>query len=289
MPDQRYDVSAKTVWNRNSPGSERERERERGWTGGEGGKKHSPGWDRKRAPESRGLSRGFLVYDSTLLQPSSFGEIPSSCRRARADDATYPVLSISNLYQLKEEEKEEAVQAIAYRWEMATASENGVWDTAGQERFRSMAPMYYRTSNAALLVFDLTQYNTFTAIKGWVKELQQNVEETMVLVLIGNKSDLVQQRQVDGEECRRYATTIGATYHEISALYNEGVENVFLMIALRLRRMVLENNDMNTTLKISDSNTFLKNDDILPSPSIEESPQNTSIAHGIHERPFTCC
>ncbi|EGI64531.1 PREDICTED: ras-related protein RabJ isoform X1 [Acromyrmex echinatior] len=164
-----------------------------------------------------------------------------------------------------------------------------VWDTAGQERFRSMAPMYYRTCNAALLVFDLTQYSTFVAIKSWVKELQQNVEETMVLVLIGNKSDLVQKRQVDGEEGRRYATTIGATYHEISVLYNEGVKTVFLAIAMGLRRMASDNND-NTTLKISDSNNFFRNDDmLLPSPSIEESPQNTSIAHGIHEKPFTCC
>ncbi|XP_012059669.1 PREDICTED: ras-related protein RabJ [Atta cephalotes] len=164
-----------------------------------------------------------------------------------------------------------------------------VWDTAGQERFRSMAPMYYRTCNAALLVFDLTQYSTFAAIKSWVKELQQNVEETMVLALIGNKSDLVQKRQVDGEEGRRYATTIGATYHEISVLYNEGVETVFLAIAMGLRRMASDNNDTNTTLKISDSNTFFRNDDMLPSPSVEESPQNTSIAHGIHEKPFTCC
>jgi GTPase SAR1 family protein len=44
-----------------------------------------------------------------------------------------------------------------------------VWDTAGQERFRSMAPMYYRNSNAALIVFDITQYETFQAMKGWVK------------------------------------------------------------------------------------------------------------------------
>ncbi|XP_011631533.1 ras-related protein RabJ isoform X1 [Pogonomyrmex barbatus] len=164
-----------------------------------------------------------------------------------------------------------------------------VWDTAGQERFRSMAPMYYRNSNAAMLVFDLTQYNTFSAIKVWVKELQQNVEETMVLVVIGNKSDLVQQRQVDSEEGQRYATSIGATYHEISVLHNEGVETVFLAIATSLRRMASDNNDINTTLRISDSNSFLKNDDMLPSPSIEESPQNTSIAHGIHEKPFTCC
>ncbi|KAL0105413.1 hypothetical protein PUN28_016807 [Cardiocondyla obscurior] len=163
-----------------------------------------------------------------------------------------------------------------------------VWDTAGQERFRSMAPMYYRNSNAALLVFDLTQYNSFVAIKGWVKELQQNVEEAMVLALIGNKSDLAHKRQVDGEEAQRYATAIGATYHEISVLHNEGVENVFRAIATSLKSMASDNKDANTTLKVSDS-SFLKSDDMLPSPSVEESPQNTSIAYAIHEKPFTCC
>lgn len=162
-----------------------------------------------------------------------------------------------------------------------------VWDTAGQERFRSMAPMYYRNANAAMLVFDLTQYNTFAAIKGWVKELQQNVEESMVLTVIGNKSDL-HQRQVDGEEGRKYATSIGATYHEISVLHNEGVETVFLAIAKGLLRVASNNTDI-TTVKISDSNSFFNGDGMPLTPSIEESPQNTSIAHGILEKPFTCC
>lgn len=162
-----------------------------------------------------------------------------------------------------------------------------VWDTAGQERFRSMAPMYYRNANAAMLVFDLTQYNSFAAIKGWVKELQQNVEDTMVLAVIGNKSDL-HQRQVDGEEGQKYATSIGATYHEISVLHNEGVETVFLAIAKGLLRMVSDNTDI-TSVKISDSSSFFNGDGMPLSPSVEESPQNTSIAHGILEKPFTCC
>lgn len=163
-----------------------------------------------------------------------------------------------------------------------------VWDTAGQERFRSMAPMYYRNANAAMLVFDLTQYNSFTAIKNWVKELQQNVEETMVLAVIGNKSDLMHQRQIDGEEGQKYATSIGATYHEISVLHNEGVQTVFLAIAKDLLRMASDNTDT-TTLKISESNSFFNSDGMPLSPSVEESPQNTSIAHGILEKPFTCC
>ncbi|EZA50452.1 Ras-related protein RabJ [Ooceraea biroi] len=157
-----------------------------------------------------------------------------------------------------------------------------VWDTAGQERFRSMAPMYYRNANAAMLVFDLTQYSTFAAIKGWVKELRQNVEETLVLAVIGNKSDLTTKRQVDGEEGRKYATEIGATYHETSVLHNEGIETVFLTIAMGLLNVANNQDNMTTTLRIG-------GDDMPPSPSVEESPQNTSIAHGIYEKPFTCC
>ncbi|XP_067003692.1 ras-related protein Rab-21 isoform X3 [Anabrus simplex] len=93
-----------------------------------------------------------------------------------------------------------------------------VWDTAGQERFRSMAPMYYRNANAALLVFDITQYHTFTSIKSWVKELQRNVEEPMVLCVVGNKTDLASDRKVSREEAFQYAQSIGGNYFESSAL-----------------------------------------------------------------------
>lgn len=96
--------------------------------------------------------------------------------------------------------------------------------------------MYYRNANAALLVFDITQYNTFTAIKSWVIELRRNIEESLVLVLVGNKCDLLNERKVDSEEGRKYATTIGASYHETSALNDEGIEQVFLVIALGLLR-----------------------------------------------------
>ncbi|KAK2580443.1 hypothetical protein KPH14_006186 [Odynerus spinipes] len=128
-----------------------------------------------------------------------------------------------------------------------------VWDTAGQERFKSMAPMYYRNANAAMLVFDLTQYNTFTAIKSWVTELKRNIEGQMVLAVIGNKSDLVKDRQVDAEEGRTYATKIGATYHETSVLYNEGIESVFLAIANGLLRLSSDNVEIATSLKVFDS------------------------------------
>ncbi|XP_017893434.2 ras-related protein RabJ [Ceratina calcarata] len=164
-----------------------------------------------------------------------------------------------------------------------------VWDTAGQERFRSMAPMYYRNANAAMLVFDLTQYNTFTAMKRWVSELHKHIEESIVLVVIGNKSDLREKRQVDAEEGRIYATDIGATYHETSVPQGEGIENVFLAIGIGLLRLSSTEHD-STSIKVYESmNSSWSDVDMSLTPSHEESPQNLSIAHGIQEKPHTCC
>lgn len=106
-----------------------------------------------------------------------------------------------------------------------------VWDTAGQERFRSMAPMYYRNANAALLVFDITQYHSFAAIKTWVKELKRNVEEPLVLCVVGNKTDLESSREVNREEAFHYSKSIGGTYFETSALQDQGIEDVFLNVS----------------------------------------------------------
>lgn len=165
-----------------------------------------------------------------------------------------------------------------------------VWDTAGQERFKSMAPMYYRNANAAMLIFDLTQYNTFTAIKAWVTELKRNVDGQMVLIVIGNKSDLIKDRQIDTEEGRTYATKIGAIYHETSVLHNEGIESVFLTIANGLLRLSSNNTEnIDNSLRIYDStNSQLSNCGMTLIPT-EESSHNTSIALGIHEKPYTCC
>ncbi|KJE92475.1 GTP-binding protein rab11, variant 2 [Capsaspora owczarzaki ATCC 30864] len=102
-----------------------------------------------------------------------------------------------------------------------------IWDTAGQERFRSMAPMYYRGANAALLVYDITDEQTFDDIKSWVKELQHNVDSDIVLVLVGNKSDMASQRKVSGETAAIYAEEINALFFETSAKADSGRSRVF--------------------------------------------------------------
>ncbi|XP_064543579.1 uncharacterized protein RabX1 [Drosophila montana] len=115
-----------------------------------------------------------------------------------------------------------------------------IWDTAGQERFRAVAPMYYRNANAAILVFDLTQYKTFTEIKSWIQELHRNVQDPMILTLVGNKTDMQSQRAVSRDEAHLFAISIGATYFETSTETDQGLEQVFLSTALGLVRLADE-------------------------------------------------
>lgn len=152
-----------------------------------------------------------------------------------------------------------------------------------------MAPMYYRKANAAMLVFDLTQYSTFTAMKRWVEELQKNVEDPMVLAVIGNKLDLMEERQVDAEEARVYATKIGASYHETSVLQSDGIENLFLSIGAGLLKLSSTNYDLTSLRSVESIDLNWGGIDKLCTPTIEESAQNLSTAHGTQEKSFKCC
>jgi len=80
-----------------------------------------------------------------------------------------------------------------------------IWDTAGQERYHSLAPMYYRGAQAAIVVYDITNQDTFSRAKTWVKELQRQASPNIVIALAGNKADLANKRAVQTEEAQQYA------------------------------------------------------------------------------------
>ncbi|KAJ3648406.1 hypothetical protein Zmor_020211 [Zophobas morio] len=96
-----------------------------------------------------------------------------------------------------------------------------IWDTAGQERYRSVVSMFYRGTNAAIIVFDVTSQQTFESVQEWVAELKTIVESPMVLCVVGNKIDLRENRQVTRDEAYQYARSIGASYHECSAMQDQ--------------------------------------------------------------------
>ena len=92
-----------------------------------------------------------------------------------------------------------------------------IWDTAGQERYRALAPMYYRGAHCVFLVFDITNRESFISIKDWEREIKKNVKDIILVILIGNKSDLYTKRKLSEREIVNYAESIGARYYETSA------------------------------------------------------------------------
>ncbi|KAI6203556.1 putative Ras-related protein Rab-5B [Aphelenchoides besseyi] len=107
-------------------------------------------------------------------------------------------------------------------------------DTAGQERYHSLAPMYYRGAQAAIIVYDITNQESFAKAKNWVKELQRQASPNIVIALSGNKADLAAKRVVEYEEAQAYAEDNGLLFMETSAKSSMNVQDIFLAIARKL-------------------------------------------------------
>ena len=107
-------------------------------------------------------------------------------------------------------------------------------DTAGQERYRSLAPMYYRGAAAAIVVYDITNPDSFTGAKSWVKELQRRGDPNVVIALAGNKADLESRRKVEYEEANAYAEENNILHLETSAKNANNVKALFVEIAKKL-------------------------------------------------------
>ncbi|KAH9684869.1 ras-related protein RABA2a [Citrus sinensis] len=99
-----------------------------------------------------------------------------------------------------------------------------IWDTAGQERYRAITSAYYRGALGALLVYDVTKPTTFENVSRWLKELRDHADSNIVIMMIGNKTDLKHLRAVATEDAQSYAEREGLSFIETSALEAINVE-----------------------------------------------------------------
>ncbi|EGR32688.1 ras oncogene family protein, putative [Ichthyophthirius multifiliis] len=102
-----------------------------------------------------------------------------------------------------------------------------IWDTAGQEKYRTLGPLYYRDSEAAIVVYDITNKNSFQTLQQWIKDLKDYASENINIVLVGNKTDLIEQEQVSFDNAKLYAKNISAKFQYVSAKENKNIQCIF--------------------------------------------------------------
>ncbi|KAH0792294.1 small GTP-binding protein [Histomonas meleagridis] len=119
-----------------------------------------------------------------------------------------------------------------------------IWDTAGEERYQTFTGLYSRSASAGILVFDVTEANSFETLNIWVKQFRENALENAPLYLVGNKIDLIDQRSITEEKAKNYADMSQMKYIEVSALTGENVDLLFTEVATELGPKLLPIDDL---------------------------------------------
>lgn len=156
-----------------------------------------------------------------------------------------------------------------------------IWDTAGQERYKSLAPMYYRNANAALVVYDITMADSLLKAKSWVNELKEKVgnnngNNNLVIHLVGNKLDLVEddpgKRAVSIEDALEYCKDENLLFKEVSAKTGSNIKEVFQTIGEKLYE--IKQKELSKGNNSDNINSNQNNGEInisLPRPSTNDS------------------
>ena len=145
-----------------------------------------------------------------------------------------------------------------------------LWDTAGQEKYKSMVSSYYRGANVALIVFDITNHQSFDALPLWIENFYKNGPEQKNIILIGNKKDMAEQREVTQQEAESFSEANNMIYFETSAKEGDNIEYVFNYAAEKLLEFYGKNNEAILKRQMTHNNDIQSSN--FKEIRIEESP-----------------
>jgi len=155
---------------------------------------------------------------------------------------------------------------IGVEFESKTVDINGkiikiqVWDTAGHEAFQSITRSYYKGAVGALLVYDITRRDTFNHIVKWLNEIKENGSKDITIVLIGNKNDLENERQISYDEGESFAEKNGLLFFETSAKTSSKIAEAFNTSALKILNNIQnlgKDPNLNNGIKINNEKEIL--------------------------------
>ena len=130
-----------------------------------------------------------------------------------------------------------------------------IWDTAGHEKFRTITTSYYKSAHAIIILYDITEQSSFEHIKNWMVEIEKFAKQGVLKLIVGNKKDLEDKRQVSKEEAEAFAKNNGVKFLEVSAKDNINIEELFFGVVKTLYERYLKS--INDNQNISGTNVVI--------------------------------
>ncbi|KAK6470662.1 ras-related protein ORAB-1-like [Huso huso] len=178
-----------------------------------------------------GLIHCSAVYSDYLFKLLLIGDsgVGKSCLLLRFADDTYTDSYISTIgvdFKIRTIELEGKTVKLQ------------IWDTAGQERFRTITSSYYRGAHGIIIVYDVTDQESFDNVKHWLEEIGRYASENVSRLLVGNKCDLTSRKVVDSTTGKEYALSLQISFLETSAKNATNVERAFVTMATEIKKRV---------------------------------------------------
>ena len=137
-----------------------------------------------------------------------------------------------------------------------------IWDTAGQERFKSILSSYYKGANGILLLYDITNINSFKSLSNWLIDIEKNSSKNVKKILIGNKCDLNELRKIPINKGKEFADTYDMEFIETSAKNNVNINECFNILGKELINNIdLKSNKKDKIFHLKDNENIIDKDD----------------------------